>query len=330
MEILRYTPEYERELADFVHNQREGCIFQTPHMWEVYRRARRIEPHGLIALDKSGAIAGSLISFISTEKEGFGEGFSRRAVIIGGPLSTDEEAARRLFEHHDRSAARRALFTEVRNLSERPDLRFLLRLGYGYEDHLNFLIDLRGEVWRNIHRTMRKNIRRAKRRGVKITEVTKEEQIDKFYEQLQETYRRAGLPLADVSLFRAAFEVLYPRGMVKFHLAEHRGRCIGGRVSLIYGDVVYAWYVGTSRRYAKLYPNALLNWHVISWAKEEGFAVFDMGGAGRPGENSGRFEFKRQFGGRLVNFGRYRKVHSPLRYAVASGGFRVLKAMKYW
>jgi lipid II:glycine glycyltransferase (peptidoglycan interpeptide bridge formation enzyme) len=330
MEVLRYTPALEEELADFVYSHPEGNIFQTPYMWEVYRRARRIEPLGVVAVDRDGSIAGSMLSFISTEKEGLASGFSRRSIIIGGPLAGGERAARRIFEYYERALGQRALFTEVRNLRERRDLGFLTSLDYEYEDHLNFLIDLRGDVWRNIHRTMRKNIRRALRRGVKITEITREEQIDKFYEHLRETYSRAGLPLADVSLFKAAFDVLHPRGMVKFHLAEHEGECIGGRVSLVYRDVVYAWYVGTSRRHAKLYPNALLNWHVMNWAKEEGFSVFDMGGAGKPGENSGRFEFKRQFGGRLVNFGRYRKIHSPLRYAVAVGGFRVLRAMKYW
>jgi len=325
MEIVRYSPELEDELAEFVLSHPQGNIFQTPYMWEVYHRARRIEPLGLVALE-DGGIAGSLLCFISTEREGLGSGFARRAVITGGPLAGDARALEKLFESYDRLLRRRVLFTEIRNLCERSDLRFLASRGYRYEEHLNFLVDLRGDIWRGLHRTMRKNIRRAERRGVRVREVRRLEEVNEFYEHLRETYSRARLPLADVSLFRAAFEVLQPRGMVKFHLAEHDGRCIGGRVSLIYRDTVYAWYVGTSRRYAKLYPNALLNWHVMSWAKEQGFSVFDMGGAGKPGERAGRFEFKRQFGGRLVNFGRYRKVHSPLRYALASAGLKLLRA----
>ena len=47
--------------------------------------------------------------------------------------------------------------------------------------------------------------------------------------------------------------------------------------------------------------------------REQGFDLFDFGGAGRPDEHYGPREFKAKFGGELVDFGRDVLVHTPMR-----------------
>jgi lipid II:glycine glycyltransferase (peptidoglycan interpeptide bridge formation enzyme) len=49
----------------------------------------------------------------------------------------------------------------------------------------------------------------------------------------------------------------------------------------------------------------------MNWCCHNGYKVFDFGGAGIPGKEYGVREFKKQFGGKLVNYGRFEKIYRP-------------------
>ena len=63
----------------------------------------------------------------------------------------------------------------------------------------------------------------------------------------------------------------------------------------------------------------------LRWACENGFRVFDYGGAGSPNKPYGVRLFKSQMGGELVEYGRYEKVHKPLLMKIAKLGFSILR-----
>jgi len=68
-----------------------------------------------------------------------------------------------------------------------------------------------------------------------------------------------------------------------------------------------------------------LLWHVIRWARSQGYTVFDFGGAGQPAENYGPWRFKAKFGGELVELGRFVRVHSSMRMKASVIGYPVLQ-----
>jgi lipid II:glycine glycyltransferase (peptidoglycan interpeptide bridge formation enzyme) len=103
---------------------------------------------------------------------------------------------------------------------------------------------------------------------------------------------------------------------------------LGTIVLLTYKDTIFDWYAGAPRRYSRLCPNDILVWHAIEWGTKNGFCIFDFGGAGSPKEEYGVREFKKQFGGKLVNFGRYMKIHSPIKMKIAEKGFEVYRKIK--
>ena len=152
-----------------------------------------------------------------------------------------------LLHSYKRDTRTTALYTEVRNLSKMNELQPVLNNnGFVYEDHLNFLIDLNRppeKILQSFGRSTRKHIRRKiKKEEVVIEEVVRREQLALFYELLKKTYAAAQVPLADQSLFRAAFDVLHPQGMVKFLLAKVCDNYAAGSVELIYKDMIYGWY----------------------------------------------------------------------------------------
>ena len=163
--------------------------------------------------------------------------------------------------------------------------------------------------------------------------------VDKKYiyivfEILKETYRKAKLPLEDISLFKSVFDILVPKGYAKFFSAKYKelniDNYIGVMIILTYSGVVYDWYAGAHDEYLSLCPNDLLAWHAIGWSSEKGYHIFDFGGAGKPNnkEHEGIRRFKEQFGGQLVNFGRYKKIYSPRKLWLAKKGFDVWRMLK--
>ena len=99
--------------------------------------------------------------------------------------------------------------------------------------------------------------------------------------------------------------------MAKFFLAKHKDTYIGARVVLTYNNVIHDWYAGSLNNASSLYPNDYLVWYILKWGVENNYKLFDFGGAGKPDVEYGPREFKRRFGGDLVNHGRHTYIHSP-------------------
>lgn len=147
--------------------------------------------------------------------------------------------------------------------------------------------------------------------------------IERIYQIIYEVYKNANLPLADLSLFKSAFKVFGPKRMVKYFGAFNNNELIGIRCILAYRETLYDWYIGSLKKYLDKYPNDLLPWEVFKWGKENGYKVFDFGGAGKPDEEYGVRDYKKKFGGEMVNYGRFEKVHQPVKYRIAKAGFKL-------
>jgi len=121
------------------------------------------------------------------------------------------------------------------------------------------------EIFQHVGSRTRKRLRQNLRKDdVRVEEVTERDQLLLWYEILQKTYLNAEVPLADFSLFEAAFDLLHPRGMIKFWLARVQGECAATSVELLYKDIVYGWYGGVDRSYTHYNPNEVLTWHIFT------------------------------------------------------------------
>ena len=148
-----------------------------------------------------------------------------------------------------------------------------------------------------------------------------------FYDIIEETYKNARVPLADISLFESAFDILVPKNMAKYYIAKYKNTIIGARLVTIYKKVIFDWYAGALILYLPMYVNEALVWHILKEGASNGYRTFDFGGAGSPYKEYGVREFKRRFGGKLVNFGRYIKVYSPVKMKIAEEGFSIYRKL---
>ncbi|HLF25793.1 MAG TPA: GNAT family N-acetyltransferase [Anaerolineae bacterium] len=320
----------------FVDHHPRGNIFHTPEMHQVFAKTRKHRPEVWAALNDRAEIAALMTPVQVTLMNSVLRRLTTRSVVYGGALCHDapegRAALRQLLEAYAEHAQRESLFTELRNLRDVSELQPILTgAGYAYEEHLNYLIDLNrplAAVLQSIGPRTRKKIRKGLRDGrVRVREVSDRADLAHWHTTLQKTYESAHVPLADPSLFEAAFEVLYPKGMAVFLLAEIAGIAVACSVELPYKDTIYGWYGGCDRAYSECLPNELLIWHILEWGASHGYRVYDFGGAGKPGETYGVRDFKAKFGGELVCYGRNICKHTPGLLRLSQWGYSVYRKL---
>lgn len=323
----------DKKWDEYVKYHPFGNIFQTTAMYNVYKNTKNYSPIKLYAINEvTGEITGVLLGVTMREMTGLlGKGilgeFSTRSIIPGGPLVSNNsvDTLSKMISEYDKKVQKRSLYTEIWNLHEMKSLLNNVKY-YSHEDHLNFLMNLdvsEEDLWRRIHKSKRKAINHAIKTGIVIEEIEHKKMLPIFYDLLKETYKRVKVPLSDITLFESAFDQLVPKNMAKFFFARYNDTYIGCRVILTYNNWIHDWYAGASNDALSLHPNDHLVWHVLKWGMENNYKIFDFGGAGKPDVEYGPREFKRRFGGNLVNYGRYSHIHSPVKIKITDIGLQL-------
>lgn len=333
---IKVTNNVKREDLDkFVSENPVTSIFQTPDMAEVYKRNKGCKPIILAAINEdTNEILASLLAKKLTRKPGILESFSTHSTVRGGPIFLDNEygikAASLLLSEYNSNWKGNSIYTRIFPLNYIPKLEVSFNEnGYERDDWQNFLIYLntsKESLYKNLIKSRRNNINKAKRYGVEIEELLDIQMVEVFYNLLRETYK-GKFPLEDISNFKAAFDILAPKGMAKFFMAKYKGKYLAGILILLFKGIAYDWYAGSTldKNDLKVCPNDILAWHAINYAHENGYKLFDFGGGGHPNDNSGFIEFKRQFGGKMVNYGRYSKTHRPTKMWLVNNMFILYK-----
>lgn len=319
---------------EFVYRHPNGNIFQTPEMFDVYANTKYYDPIILAAIDsKTGNILALTTAVIIKEIGWFLGQFTAHTIIQGGPLFIDNENGKEaltiLLRRYDEILHNKAIYSEIRNMW---DTNYMMNIdGYMFEEHLNFIIDLKNpeELMKEMKRDKKRAIKKAVGKEMKFVKIDSEDRIDYFYEMLKETYKTAKIPLCHQSLFKNVYKYLVMNNnMADFFLAELKGNYIAGRLELYYKERVYDWYAGDFDEYNSYYANEFLIWNILNRAYDNGFSIFDFGGAGTPNESYGVRDFKKQFGGKMTNFGRYKKIYSPIKDKTAEIGFKVYQKFR--
>lgn len=333
MKPIEIVDSLDREAwGCFVCDHPKGTIFHTPEMFEVFQSTRHYDPVLLAALSGQRDILALLLAVrIQTLPDPFGR-ITSRSVLFAEPLCCEtpegSEALAAILREHDARARHAAIFSEVRPLfaagAERPVLE---RSGYEYQGYLNYLVRLQQEkqnLWNALTSDCRRRIKSNGKKGLDVKEMTTEEGVDVLYPFLRLAYQRARVPLPDKSLFEQALRVFRPRDWIRISVACHGDNAVGASVALAYRDRVFAWYGGADRL-PNLYPMEALDWQEIEWGHARGFSLYDFGGAGWANKPYGVRKFKAKFGGDLVEYGRYRKIYSRWRFAIAETGYGLLR-----
>lgn len=305
--------------------------FQTPDAYTFFDGLSFVEAFAY-AIASDGLLKGVVVGYIQKDGGRIKRFLSGRAVILGGPMLCDgildKELVLLLSALKDR-VGKKAIFIETRNFNDYSRWQTVFEeCGFIYEPHLNFHVDTKSvEVAQaNVGKHRWRYIRVSLRDGAEFVDTPSPSQLEAFYSILQDLYRtKVKTPLFPFEFFDKLFE----REGAKFFLVEHKGVVIGGSVCVcLENRAVYEWFVCGNESYQKgIRPSSLATWLGIDYSARNGYPIFDMMGAGKPDEEYGVRDFKAEFGGRLVEHGRYAYVCKPLLYKIGKLGVRIMKKL---
>ena len=171
------------------------------------------------------------------------------------------------------------------------------------------LVDLRpppDTVLAGFHSSMRRNIRLASRRGLKVRVAQADGDWQDFYALLTETAERDSFGIHTWPYFAAMRETLEAPGLATLFLAEHAGKPVGGLLLTTFGDTASYLFGASATAERDLRVGHGLQWHAMCWAKENGCHTYDLWGMPATADPTdplaGVHRFKRGFSPRLVSY----------------------------
>ena len=279
---------------------------------------------------REGDVVGSMLGYIQQDGGALERFLSRRAIINAGPflsedISNDELTT--LLRDCINGLKSKVIYIETRNYKDYSAYREIFeKVGFSYEPHYDFIVDTRDvETVDSKMETSRKRFVKASlKNGASIVENPTLEDVTEFYGVLRELYQnKIKTPLFPLQFF----EKLYQTSFSKYILVRYADEIVGGMVCVYDDETVYEWFVcGKDGVYKNVSPSIMATYYAIRFAAENGFKHFDMMGAGAPGDGGyGVREFKAKFGGKLVEYGRFKYIsHKPL-YALGKIGVSLMK-----
>lgn len=301
--------------------------FQTDEAYRFYQSVSDMCAfvYGVMEEDK---LVGVIVGYTTQEKCKLKQYFTARAIIVGGPLLDENisESALTMLLQTVKKQQGEAIYIETRNLHDYSRWKIVFKAnGFAYHPHLN--IQVACNAMHTMSEQRQRQVKKAIKNGAEICEVSSEQEIRDWYQILRQLYRqKVRTPLWS----EAFFLQFYRSGVGKCILVKFEGKVIGGMVCPIFaGKAIYEWYVcGLDEVYREQYPSVMATYAAIEYAKHNDIAMFDFMGAGVPDQPYGVRDFKMEFGGEAVEYGRFLYVRKPLLYKIGKLGVKWIKCTK--
>lgn len=348
MTILQGHDIDRTEWSRLVQTSATGTWFQTPEAYEFFASMPELfKPFAIgicnlkfETINAQSTLRAICVGYVTVEKNPITQFFTRRAIIIGGPAladdCTDEEVVALMNGVKELMSERvngAPIYVETRNFNSYAKWRNAFETtGFSYQPHLNFHVDCtdKERMWERLSDNRKRQVRHTNGDfKFKIADCrldpddVTEQDVREWYKVLEHLYRtKVKTPLWPVKFFIEA----HRQGVGRYMLVRHEGKIIGGSMVVADEKAVYEWFeCGLNAEYKEQYPSVTATYAGMSYAAEHGIPRYDMMGAGVPDVPYGVRDFKAEFGGTMVEHGRFLHVAKPCLYAI---GKAVVKAIK--
>lgn len=330
MKLVTNTEVNKEDWTDILKKSKYSSPFHTAEFYDFFNSQSNISAQ-VFAIEENGVYKSLAVVTIYSEQgiKGF---FSRRGIIYGGPLLTDDSEGylTPLIEGIKNHLSKELIYLEIRNYFDYSMFKKpYSELGFKYIPWLNFNLTVESiEIMKKKMSNSRlRQIKKAIKNGVIWKEAKAKDDIKAFYEILKELYKRkVKKPLMPFEFFLDFFK----QDIGKYLLVYHNEKVIGGIMCpLMPNKTIYEFYVcGLDNEYRDFYPSVMATWAAMEYACENNLSNFDFMGAGKPDEDYGVREFKSRFGGDQVEYGRFINIFKPTLYKFGSFGLKMLTKLK--
>ena len=273
--------------AALVAHSQTATWFQSPEAYDFFRAQPELFTPFVFAVE-NGEIRTLCMGYITRETNAVKHFFTRRAIIIGGPLLADDATSEEvvlLMSTVRKQLKNKAIYIETRNFNDYSRWRAAFeQAGFAYEPHLNFHVDTNSPeiIDARLSKNRKRDILTSLRDGAVVIEQPSTAQLIDFYRIVKKLYStKVKTPLFPLSFFE--------------HLYKH------------------------------IFPSSVATYAGLKYAAEHHLPRFDMMGAGTPDNAYGVRDFKARFGGKEVEHGRFKYIANPLLYKLGEWGVKILK-----
>jgi lipid II:glycine glycyltransferase (peptidoglycan interpeptide bridge formation enzyme) len=305
---------------------------QSPEFYDLFNSVEDYSAD-VLAIEKDGEYKSLIIVTIQKEK-GVKSFFSRRGIVYAGPLLIDSNQfiLEFLLKEVNAFYKRKLIYLEVRNQKDYSSFMYIFNdYGWKHEEHLNVELTLENLDAESVLSGMKYNRRREIRLSYKENAIARpakdEKEVNKVYDILKEMYRtRVKLPLFCYPFFLE----LYRSKIGKVFVVLHEDKIIGGSFCLYYDNMTMNtfYYTGLRNYHKKIFPTHLAVMSIIKFSIDNNLKMVDFMGAGKPNVDYGVRDYKLQFGGDLVNYGRFKIIYKPFMFNLGVWALKVLTKLK--
>lgn len=317
--LTTYNDINKTQWRRLVETSAVATWFQTPESYDFYASLPDVMTPFVFAVSRGEVVKGVVLGYITKENNHLRQHFTRRAIIVGGPLLAEDifdDELTELLRTLGSGLQALSIYIETRNFGDYSRWREVFeKCGFAYRPHYDMHIDCadREQMERSISESKMRQVRHALENGTEIIKAEKEEDVVAFYTLLSALYKEK----VHKPLFPLQFFTTFVRNNVGvLLLAKQHGKVVGGMLCPMLKDkVLYEWYVvGPS----------VITWAALDFANTEHLPLFDLMGAGEPGVPYGVRDFKMQFGGKLKEYGRFLHVNNRLLYNIGCLGLKYI------
>lgn len=306
---------------ELISNSSNSTFFQTQQCYRFYKSLSFMKPF-VFSVFEDSIIKGVIVGYIQQEKNPLKQFMTRRAIVPGGALLADDisdEALTKLLLKCRSELKKNAIYIEFRNFNDYSVHKEVFkRCGFAYQEHLNFHNDTSSVeiINDNLGKSRKRDVKKAEKNEYILVDKPNPDQLKEYYEVLKEMYRlKVHTPLFPFEFFQ---KLLYVEASRLFLISDG-SRIIEGVVCVMDNDTMYEWFA------CGVVSHTYATYKAMEYAANNGIGRYDMMGAGKPSEAYGVRDFKSQFGGKLVEHGRFVCICRPLQYEMGKLGVKILK-----
>ena len=310
---------------DFVAGHDYGSFFHTPEAFSLYQT---LGEAGVIAmLDEAGDVHGVCVYFRQRFGPSFlGKLFTRTIVYGNIPVSNRSIDLTGTILESLNTKSKNSVYIEIRNLQPSQENDIYNLQGFLYKPHLNIVNHLestQAELFEKLTSSRQRGVKKAMKFNFSFDclQEPSEELLLNGYELIKSTYHRIKLPYPGIESFQFINTGLPGESRLFFTLKDENEELCAFLVGFVFRKSFYGYYMGskTDSEFLNKRPLDLFYWEIIKSLNEKGFQKFDWMGAGAPDEDYGVRDFKKQYGGELIETGRYVRINKPFRYRLIFG-----------
>jgi len=306
--------------------------FQTPEFYEFYNSVEGFSAD-VFAVEEKDKLT-SLVVVTIQKEQGIKEYFSRRGIVYGGILLSENNEASLSFllKYLNNYYKNKLIYIEIRNNFDFSKFNAVFQFNnFIYQSHLNVQLNTFNYSIETILSNMKYNRRReiniSYKEGAVVDEAKNENEVVALFDILKNLYtNRVKLPLPNLNYFIG----LYRSKIGKVFIVKHHNKVIGGSFCIFHQgmSINTIYYAGIRNYHKKIFPTHLAIMGVTEFAIKNNLKMVDFMGAGKPGKEYGVRDYKLEFGGELVEHGRYLNILNSLLYKIGILGLAIISKLK--